>query len=401
MEETNVVLDAVAAQCEAIEHSYGVAKKKRKTVVDALRLAIVECEDSISSATTPEDGSEGKLRILREKVQDLRPYKQINKFHKKLHANISSLRKTLEKVSSRSTKEVTDRSIAFERTEDGIFERIIADELRRTQQADAADFIASDIVEMSEIRKYETLSRLTDAVRRRDLPLLLAWASENQIAEELKFHLLALEFERIVRESSAAEAVRFARSDMRAFCIKYPRKMQRLMAALLFVGEEEKIAEDGDEMSKWSVVEREVRRDVCRLVGLPTKSPLQTTVEAALSAMPTLLKYRKVMSTRERSDDDSKSVAHAELPVLALPKDLQFHSVFVCPVSREQTTQENPPVLLKCGHAISECAMKRLCETQYWPSRNNRATPAHSRRKFKCPYCGVEQSTEDSLQLIF
>lgn len=44
-----------------------------------------------------------------------------------------------------------------------------------------------------------------------------------------------------------------------------------------------------------------------------------------------------------------------ELPVATdLGKDFQFHSIFVCPVTKEINTPDNPPMLLNCGHVISE-----------------------------------------------
>ena len=44
-----------------------------------------------------------------------------------------------------------------------------------------------------------------------------------------------------------------------------------------------------------------------------------------------------------------------ELPVATdLGKDHQYHSIFVCPVTKEISTIDNPPMLLNCGHVISE-----------------------------------------------
>lgn len=35
-------------------------------------------------------------------------------------------------------------------------------------------------------------------------------------------------------------------------------------------------------------------------------------------------------------------------------KKMVFHSIFICPVSKEPSNEENPPCLLKCGHVISK-----------------------------------------------
>jgi hypothetical protein len=44
-----------------------------------------------------------------------------------------------------------------------------------------------------------------------------------------------------------------------------------------------------------------------------------------------------------------------EIPIdIEIGKEYKFHSFFVCPVSREICYPDNPPVLLKCRHIVSE-----------------------------------------------
>lgn len=47
----------------------------------------------------------------------------------------------------------------------------------------------------------------------------------------------------------------------------------------------------------------------------------------------------------------------AEIPI---SNELRFHTVFCCPVSKEESAPGNPPVLLKCGHAICKACVKRI-----------------------------------------
>ena len=53
---------------------------------------------------------------------------------------------------------------------------------------------------------------------------------------------------------------------------------------------------------------------------------------------------------------------------------MNFHSVFCCPVLKQQTRNENPPLLLPCGHALCYETVNRL-------SKGNDTA------RFKCPYC--------------
>ena len=40
-------------------------------------------------------------------------------------------------------------------------------------------------------------------------------------------------------------------------------------------------------------------------------------------------------------------------------KEFTYYSVFTCPVSKDQSTPENPPMMLPCGHV--RCQMYYLC----------------------------------------
>ena len=65
-----------------------------------------------------------------------------------------------------------------------------------------------------------------------------------------------------------------------------------------------------------------------------------------------------------------------------------FHSIFSCPVSRDESSYpDNPPVMLPCGHVICKASMER----------------ARSRggRFFKCPTCPMEVAPSQVRVLYF
>lgn len=43
-----------------------------------------------------------------------------------------------------------------------------------------------------------------------------------------------------------------------------------------------------------------------------------------------------------------------------LPASRRYHSIFVCPVSKEQATETNPPKMLSCGHTIAAESFNRM-----------------------------------------
>jgi hypothetical protein len=65
-----------------------------------------------------------------------------------------------------------------------------------------------------------------------------------------------------------------------------------------------------------------------------------------------------------------------ELPIeVELGNDFKHHSIFICPVSKEISSDDNPPVLLICGHAISFNSLNKMTS---------------NRSLFKCPTCPQE-----------
>ena len=45
---------------------------------------------------------------------------------------------------------------------------------------------------------------------------------------------------------------------------------------------------------------------------------------------------------------------------IPLPPEYRFHSVFSCPVSKEQASEVNPPMMLGCGHVIAKESLAKL-----------------------------------------
>ena len=66
-------------------------------------------------------------------------------------------------------------------------------------------------------------------------------------------------------------------------------------------------------------------------------------------------------------------------------KEKQYHSIFSCPILKEQSKESNPPMRLTCGHVISKDALHKLA----------------SGSKLKCPYCPIEQNPSDAKQIVF
>lgn len=121
-------------------------------------------------------------------------------------------------------------------------------------------------------------------------------------------------------------------------------------------------------------------REFCSLLGLSAESPLYVAATAGVIALPRLIKY--ISATRsQRTEWTTADELAFETP---LPSSMIYHSIFVCPVSKEQTTDTNPPMMLPCGHVLARESLQHLTKGT----------------KFKCPYCPSEGHTKDARQIV-
>ena len=72
---------------------------------------------------------------------------------------------------------------------------------------------------------------------------------------------------------------------------------------------------------------------------------------------------------------------------LELGRQFVFHSVFACPVSREQSTPDNSPMLLPCGHVLCKVSLQKIAKGNVRP--------------FKCPYCPAEATMNNCRAIFF
>ncbi|KAL9092542.1 MAG: hypothetical protein Q9165_004346 [Trypethelium subeluteriae] len=235
---------------------------------------------------------------------------------------------------------------------------------------------------------------LHELKQQRNLDPAIRWARSNsknldQRGSNLEFELCRLQFVALylgygLHNSPSIGPLRaweYAKKEFPSFQQRYTKETNQLMGSLVYSANlsaspyRQYFYND----SAWEDVANSFTREFCSLLGLSADSPLYIAATAGAIALPTLVKLQAIMK-----DKRTEWTTEDELPVdTPLPPGYQFHSIFVCPVSKEQSTEANPPMMMPCGHVICKESLERI-------SKNIR---------FKCPYCPSESHYQDAKQV--
>ncbi|OWZ62982.1 hypothetical protein AYX15_04964 [Cryptococcus neoformans] len=247
----------------------------------------------------------------------------------------------------------------------------------------------------------EELQQITTSLLSNDISPALKWCEENKSFIHSPPHPSSLPYflHRAVFKSieDPGNAIMYARQHMMTYLPLYP--VTKLITSRLYDGANKLEFKGQDTEMEGTVInsfEQENEVDLVALVAMfqsefkrrhqwPKEDPLEVAVDLGSKggALNVIEKARRVMGehlghVREWTD----------LPMeVPLPPSRRYHSVFVCPVSKEQATESNPPKMLVCGHVIASESFERLLKG--------------GRREAKCPYCPVETAQSAAQRLYF
>lgn len=307
--------------------------------------------------------------------------------HRDLHGTVSKVGKAIDKnfvpdFWATSSEEVFDGS-----DKKAALNQVIAEHLLRQGMLDIAEELSREArLESAQKEPFAELNNVLDALKRRDLGPALAWVAQHELqGTALHFQLHRLHLVGLLQRGAAAEAIAYARAHLAPLARQHERDLQVLMGSLAFLRVPGGLARSPYafllEPALWSDTCEAFTRDACALLGLSVRSPLAVCVEAGSLALPALLNIKQVMMQRQVAGVWS---TRDELPI-EIRLGCQFHSVFACPILRQQSSDANPPMRLVCGHVISRDALHKLA----------------SGSKLKCPYCPVEQNPSDARLIHF
>ncbi|KAK9476791.1 CTLH/CRA C-terminal to lish motif domain-containing protein [Lipomyces japonicus] len=353
-----------------------------------------------------------KLKIVRNRIanapqsrnQELENVKGIcsswsdsmSRSQKKLHASIRKYGKALDKK-YKIDIEAAYNTNAFPPSSDRLLNRAIAMHLIREGDFQVADNLISDakldIPERLE-QEFKELYQILGSITKHDLEPAIAWAASKsskltQRGSDLEFELHRLQYVHFFTfpdRQGPEQALQYARDHFSSFGDRYLSEISKLMCAFLYQTNllASPYAATFLSPTAWQDVEQSFTKEFCSLLGLSSQSPLYLAATAGAIALPPLLKVGTIMKEKQ-----TEWSSENELPVeIGLPESLQFHSIFVCPVSKEQTTDDNPPMMMPCGHVVAKESLMRM-------SKGNIS------QRFKCPYCPTESTPAQAIRVYF
>ena len=241
---------------------------------------------------------------------------------------------------------------------------------------------------------YIELARLLETLRDGDIEPSSRWVRDHadlvgEAGARLQFEMAKLKYVGLLRAGQANQALTYARLAFPAFTHTFSAEVQPLLGCLAF-------ANRLDASPYAHLLTSDVGSTVCGLLStcyctalhLPQESAFTGCLRLGTTSLPKIARITSLIKEKRGVEWSQAD----ELPVeIDLPPALRYHSVFVCTVLRQQTTNslgDNPPMMMPCGHVLCLEALTRL-------SKGNAFV------RFKCPYCPADSSSSQAIKVHF
>ncbi|RVD86878.1 uncharacterized protein DFL_005131 [Arthrobotrys flagrans] len=312
---------------------------------------------------------------------------------KGLHAGIGKYGKALDKKFKHNNNENTFGALANRQP---LINRAIQMHLLREGNFEIADMfakeagIAESVPSVLEV-EFRELFSIQESLRRKELKPAIEWAAKRRDllearASNLEFDLHRLQYLVFLFNGGAddpVKALEYSKSCFLPFQKKYLPEISQLAGCLLW---RERLSSSPyaaliQDESSWQSIIDSFTTEFCALLRLSAESPLYVATTAGAIALPTFNKMATIMKAKK-----TEWTSQNELPVeVPLPDKFKYHSIFVCPVSKEQTTDSNPPMMIPCGHVLAKDTVQKLA----------RGTGS----RYKCPYCPADSLPKEAREI--
>ncbi|XP_072177664.1 E3 ubiquitin-protein ligase RMND5A-like [Diadema setosum] len=371
---------------------HGVLNHAERTL-DELIDNLTTVRDEISKSPPDHQFNIFHNHILSSSVKRVKEItSRISNEHKDIHSSVSKVGKSIDKNFVSELIDLNQHPTYGNEDRMQLLNTVICEHFLRQGMLDVAENLTQEAaLDVADAAKepFVEINRILAALKEKDLQPALEWAERHRDQlraqnSSLEFKLHRLRFIEFIRQGpeKQIEALLYARN-VAQFACAHPKELQVLMGSLVFIPqglERTPYAHLMDPIN-WLDICDVFTQDACSLLGLSIESPLTVGVSAGTIALPALQKIKQVMQQRQCH---VMWTAKDELPIeVELEPSQRYHSIFACPILRQQTSENNPPMRLACGHAISRDSLNKLINGS----------------KIKCPYCPIESSPNDAKQL--
>ncbi len=359
----------------------------------------------------------GHVTLLQSKVKTLA--NQMQEGHKELYNHIGKYAKTLEKRFKVDLDQMWNPKALVDKEE--LLAQIIANHLIREGKFRVAESFVKESgidipvelkqqfsemfhilqqmhspgdgdVVMEDVTMQATFSNAAVDATNANFEPALHWVQRhtvqlNRMDSTLEFALHKCRYLQVLRVG-VDEAILYSRMHLSKFMDDHAHEVQRLMGAVLY---RTRLAtspySDYCSPALYSEVVTQFVRDFCSMLGLPSEPPLQVAIQVGTMALPTLHKMSTIMKDKSGLEWSQQG----ELPVeISLADRHRYHSIFACPVTKEAYNggEENPPMMLLCGHVISKEVLMKICKNMV-------------SMKIKCPYCPMDSTAGAAIRVYF
>ncbi|XP_074602260.1 E3 ubiquitin-protein ligase RMND5A-like [Brevipalpus obovatus] len=389
---------SVEREVNKVIEKFASIQKKIEPYLDNLVFSVENFQrDFIKSSPSHEyvlSGSqETRLNDIIKKVRAI--LKEIAIAHKEIHGCVSKVGKAIDKNFAFNFSHLLSESFNERSLDNNLLNQVIIEHFLRQGMMDISQELMREgrvNVPPEKTNPFAQLNRVLDGLKKHNVQPALEWVEANKEAlrernSVLEFKLHRLQFIEYLSQGlmKQQELLEYARKYFPSLAARHEKEMQALMGCLVYwkSGIENSPYQHLLDPVNWSEICDIFTRDACALLGLSVDSPLSVTFDAGAIALPALMNLRAIMmQTSVPSIWSTKD----ELPILIdVGRNCQFHSIFACPILRQQSTDFNPPMRLVCGHVVSKDALNKLASTN----------------KLKCPYCPVEQNPQEARQIQF
>jgi len=350
-----------------------------------------DAEKTIESL--PENDINSKLENYNSKLSSLKIDENYNNYFNSFYSSLSKLGKSISKTFT-EIKELKDYHL-FE-YDKKLFYTIILKELYRR-----GDFLSADsLIKEAKLNFddkdkliFQDLNIITKDLRNKKIEPLHNWCEkyksylENE-KSNLFFETIKLEYLLMINDpnKSNSEIINFAKLNFKKFMNKNEtfNEISKLMTLIIF--RNNKVSKNPyreyDINDLWKKITTLFTNNCCTYLKLPPESCFFLTICAGMISLPQILTAIRILNNKIEIGKDK------ELPFeIKLPNQFKFHSLFICPVTKEISNKDNPPMLLNCGHCVSKKALEKMEKI------------GTNRNQIKCPTCPNKQNYKDAKEL--